>query len=403
MVQAGPRFRQEGSNGRMQSVQTRQKAIILGAGIMGLCAAHGMHARGWEVHVIDQAAPPNPRGASVDHHRLIRHAYGTQHGYMRMVDDAFAAWRRIFSDIGEAPYVETGVLALGEAAGPGWLADSRAAMRGHGIAVQDLAADTIPASFPYFSATGIADAFFAAPGGVLLAGRIVQAMARWLAGQGVVFETARVVSVDGRALRLTDGATRAGDALVVAAGPWAPRLLPGLAGRVRASRQIILRLAPPPDLAAAWETAPMLLDLAAGAGFYLVPPVAGTPIKLGDHSFSLAGDAEADPRDATAAEAAAILDLARHRIPRLDEYEILGAAACYYDVEPREEFVVERIAPQALVMSGFSGHGFKFASVLGHAAANALTDPSLMAALPDWAAGRAAPAPGLLTPESMPA
>lgn len=360
---------------------------------MGLCAAHALRRAGWDVRIVDQATPPNPRGASVDHHRLIRHAYGAQHGYMRMVDDAYVAWRALFAELGEAPYVETGVLALDEANGA-WLRESRAAMAGHGIAVEALAAGEVPRRFPYFSGEGIADAFFVAPGGVLLAERIVRLLAARLAGQGVAFQRATAVDIGPRTLRLADGTTLSADALVVAAGPWAPRLLPGLA--VTASRQILIRLEPPVELAAAWARAPMLLDLAPEGGFYVVPPVAGTPLKLGDHSFSMTGDAEADPREASPAEAAAIMDLAQRRIPRLDEYRFLGAAACYYDVQPREEFVVEAIHPATVVMSGFSGHGFKFAPVLGQAVANALAEPRLLAALPDWAAGRAAPAPGLL-------
>jgi glycine/D-amino acid oxidase-like deaminating enzyme len=129
--------------------------------------------------------------------------------------------------------------------------------------------------------------------------------------------------------------------------------------------------------------------------------VAGTPIKLGDHSFSRQGDAQDDPREATSAEAEAILALARARMPGLAAYQTLGAHACYYDVEEREEFVVEPIAPGTLVMSGFSGHGFKFGAVLGQAVANALSDPSLLPSLPDWAAGRAAPPARLLLPESI--
>lgn len=372
---------------------TRPKAVILGAGIMGLCTAQALHARGWQLHVVDQASPPNPRGSSVDHHRLIRHAYGAQAGYMRMVDDAYAAWRRLFAVLGEAPYVETGVLAVDEGQGA-WLRDSRAAMAAHGIAIEALDAASVPRRFPYLSGDGIAQACFVAPGGVLLAERIVSLLAGWLAAQGVVFERATATDVGPGSLRLADGSTRSGDALVVAAGPWAPRLLPGLP--VKASRQILVRLAPPGDLAEAWASAPMLLDLAAEGGFYIVPPVAGTPLKIGDHSFSLAGDAEADRREATPAEAEAILALARRRIPRLDEYRFLNAAACYYDVEPKEEFVVEAIHPQTVVMSGFSGHGFKFGAVLGQAVANALTEPGLLAALPGWAAGRDAPVPGLL-------
>ena len=371
---------------------TRPKALILGAGIMGLCAAHGLLRRGWAVHVVDQATPPNPLGASVDHHRLIRHAYGAQRGYMRMVDDAYAAWRGLFADLGEAPYVRTGVLAVDEGHGS-WLRDSRAAMTAHGLAVEALDAGAVPARFPFLSGSGIADSFFVSEGGVLLAGRIVELLAGWLEQQGVVFERATARAVGPRSLTLDDGTTRAADALVVAAGPWAPRLLPDMP--VTASRQIIVRLAPPADLAAAWAAAPMLLDLATDGGFYMVPPVAGTPIKVGDHSFSLAGDA-ADSRDATAAEAEAILALARRRIPRLGEYRFLGAAACYYDVQPQEEFVVEAIHPATVVMSGFSGHGFKFGPVLGQAVANALTDPTLLGALPGWAAGRDAAVAGLL-------
>jgi sarcosine oxidase subunit beta len=392
-----------GQGGQNAGMGKHNTALVLGAGIMGLCAAWALRGRGWSVRIIDQAVAPNPRGASVDHHRLIRHAYGAQAGYMRMVDDAYAAWGRLFADLGEAPYVQTGVLALGESAGPGWLRDSRAAMAGHGLAVTDLSAAAVAEAFPIFSGAGIGQACHVAEGGVLLAGRIVELLARHLAAHGVVFEQGRALEVGDGLLRLADGSTREADALVVAAGPWAPRLLPALAGRVTASRQIIVRLAPPEGLTAAWARAPMLLDLSEGAGFYLVPPVAGTPIKLGDHSFSRQGDAQADPREASAAEAEAILALARHRIPRLSEYRRLGAHACYYDVQEQEEFVVEPIAPRSLVMSGFSGHGFKFGAVLGQAVANALSDPSLLPCLPDWAAGRA-PAPArLLQPESLPA
>ena len=366
---------------------------------MGLCAAHALLRRGWEVRVLDQAAPPNPRGASVDHHRLIRHAYGGQAGYMRMVDDAYAAWRRLFADLGEAPYVQTGVLALDEGQGD-WLRNSRAAMAGHGIAVEDLTAGAVAQRFAALRGEGIADAFLVAPGGVLLAERIIRLLAARLTGQGVVFETATATAVGPQSLRLEDGTSRTADALVVAAGPWAPRLLPALP--VTASRQILVRLAPPPDLAAAWSRAPMLLDLAPQGGFYVVPPVAGTPIKIGDHSFSMTGDAQDDARQASRAEADAIMALARRRLDRLDEYRVLDAVACYYDVEAREEFVVEAIHPATIVMSGFSGHGFKFGAVLGGAVANALTEPTLLPSLKDWAAGRVAPVHGLLQ-ESLPA
>jgi glycine/D-amino acid oxidase-like deaminating enzyme len=131
-------------------------------------------------------------------------------------------------------------------------------------------------------------------------------------------------------------------------------------------------------------------------GFYAVPPVAGTPLKIGDHRFSLTGDPEADAREATAAEREGVLEFARRRLRGLAGYRVLGARACYYDVEPEERFVLEPLGARAFVMSGFSGHGFKFGALLGLALARAAGDPTLARGLPGWAAGRAPPPPGLL-------
>ncbi|CAH0308968.1 FAD-dependent oxidoreductase [Roseomonas sp. CECT 9278] len=373
-------------------------ALVLGAGIMGLSVAWGLARRGFAVRVVEQDAVPNPRGASVDHHRLIRHAYGAQAGYMRMVDPAYAAWDQVWRDINEVLHIPTGVLAVSGSAS-GWLGESRATLAADGLAFTDLTAAEVAARFPIFTEAGIGAAFHMDAGGVLLAERIVAALARHLAARGVVFERARAVAVDAAraSLRLADGGERSADQLVVAAGPWAPRLLPGaLAPRVVASRQILVLLEPPAQHREAWSRAPMLLDLAEDGGFYAVPPVAGTPLKIGDHRFSRTGDPEADSRDATPAEAEEILAFARPRLRDMAGYRVIGARACYYDVEDRERFVVEPIAPRCLVMSGFTGHGFKFAPVLGLAVAAALADPAVLSGLPAWAAGESRPAPGLL-------
>jgi sarcosine oxidase subunit beta len=371
-------------------------ALILGAGIMGLSAAWALARAGWRVRIVEQDDIPNPRGSSVDDHRLIRHAYGAQRGYMRMIAPAYAAWDLLFAEAGERPYVRTGVLALGDATSR-WLAESRAALRADGHAIRDLPAAEVAARHPFLSGAGIADAFHMTDGGVLLARRIVAMLARHLAARGVAIERGRALDADPARGRLTlESGMAEADLLVLAAGPWGPRLVPGLAARVRPTRQIVVRLQPPPELAEAWARAPMLLDLAEDGGFYAVPPVAGTPLKIGDHRFSPTADPDG-PREASAEEAEAILALARHRIRDLGAYRILSAAACWYDVEAEERFVVESVAGRAFVMSGFSGHGFKFGPVLGLALARAAGEPTLNEALADWAAGRIAPPPGLLT------
>lgn len=363
---------------------------------MGLSAAWALTRAGIAVRVVEQAEQiPNPLGSSVDDHRLIRHAYGAHAGYMRMIDPAYAAWELLFREGGERPYVPTGVLALAERQG-GWLDASRAALRGDGHRVQDLDAAAVAARFPFLTSDGVADAFHLAPGGVLLARRIVAMLARLLAARGVPVLRGRAREVDPArgALLLEDGGRLEADLLIVAAGPWAPRLLPSLTPRVRPTRQIVVRLEPPASLAAAWAGAPMLLDLAEDGGFYAVPPVAGTPLKIGDHRFAPTADPDG-PREATPAEAEAILGLARHRIRGLDRYRLLSAAACWYDVEPEERFILEPLSHRGFVMSGFSGHGFKFGPLLGLALARAALERDLFPALMPWAAGEAPPPPRL--------
>ncbi|NKC32752.1 FAD-dependent oxidoreductase [Falsiroseomonas selenitidurans] len=372
-----------------------KSALVLGGGVMGLTAAWALARAGWSVRLLDQDALPNERGSSVDDHRLIRHAYGAARGYMRMIDPAYAAWRLLFAEAGEDLHVPTGVLALANAQG-GWLAESRAALRADGHALAELEAAAVAARYPFLRPDGIAQAFHMASGGVLLARRIVQALLAVLAARGIAPIRARARAVDPRQgwLETAEGDRLSADLLVVAAGPWAPRLLPALAPQVRPTRQILVRLAPPPDYRAGWQAAPMLLDLAEDGGFYAVPPVAGTPLKIGDHRFAPAGDPE-DPRQATAAEAEEILAFARPRLRDLHRYQVLSAAACYYDVEPAERFVLQRQG-RGFVLSGFSGHGFKFAPLLGLALARAATDPTLCDSLAGWAAGQAPPVPGLL-------
>jgi sarcosine oxidase subunit beta len=380
-------------------------ALVLGAGIMGLSAAWALARQGTKVTLVEQDPVPNPRGASVDRHRLIRHAYGSQPHYMRMVDPAFAAWETLWAEAGERLFVETGVLGLADAPG-GWLGASRQTLAADGRHFEPLDAATVEARYPMLRTPGLHSALHLKPGGVLLADRIVAALAALCARRGVTMIPGRAEAVDPArgALTLSDGRRLAADVLVVAAGPWAPRLLPGIGDRVAASRQILVMLEPPAEWRAAWAGAPMVIDLAEDGGFYAVPPVAGTPLKVGDHKFSLQGDAEADPREATAAEAEAILAFVRPRLRDAGDYRVLGARACYYDVSEGERFLVEPLGPRAWVMSGFSGHGFKFGPLLGLALARALAAPDLAAALPAWAAGEAAPPPGLLSDlEALPA
>ena len=67
------------------------RITIVGAGVMGLSAAWALARKGHKIHIVDQGLIPNPYASSVDQHRLIRHPYGAERGYTRMINRAYEA------------------------------------------------------------------------------------------------------------------------------------------------------------------------------------------------------------------------------------------------------------------------------------------------------------------------
>ena len=121
-------------------------------------------------------------------------------------------------------------------------------------------------------------------------------------------------------------------------------------------------------------------------GLYLVPPVEGRGVKVGDHAFSRSGD-PAGPRQAGPAEIAPLLARCSSLIKAFERWRIDRLKVCFYTVTADERFVVEKQGAKGWLMSPCSGHGFKFGALMGLELARTLgegRDPGLHAR---WAAG----------------
>jgi len=363
------------------------RIVVVGGGIVGLSTAWAAVRAGHSVTLVEQGPLPNPRASSHGAHRLIRAPYGSMDGYAAMIPGAFSAWARLWADLGRSLYAETGTLALGSADSPGWTTASAAQMKRLGIPHRRLTRDDLDREYPWVNTAPGDWGFHLGGGGILFASRILEGIGAWLRTRARVDanRAARSVDADGGAVE-TDAGRIEADAVVVAAGPWAGRLIPDLATVVTPSRQVVTFLEPPPDLARIWATGPMLLDVGT-AGFYAVPPRDGTPLKVGDHRFSLDGDPDRD-RDPTPDELRAVAELARDRLRGFDGYRVAGGGTCFYTVEAKEEFVVERRG-RAVIATGFSGHGFKFGAAVGERIVRHLDGQERASALSAWAAGKA--------------
>ncbi|MGH6943142.1 MAG: NAD(P)/FAD-dependent oxidoreductase, partial [Geminicoccaceae bacterium] len=159
------------------------RATVVGAGIVGLCAAWQLAKRGWGVTVVEAGPIPNPHAASFDHHRLMRDFYPGEPGYTARIGEAFDAWEALWRDLGATLYIETGVLALSREAGD-WTERCRATLDQTGLAYEVLAPAELDRRHPFLEPNGVRFGLMRPRGGALMAERILGALGGWLRTRG---------------------------------------------------------------------------------------------------------------------------------------------------------------------------------------------------------------------------
>lgn len=366
----------------------KARALIVGGGIAGLSTAWALARRGHEVHLFEQGPLPNPKASSYDEHRIIRHAYGTMEGYGRLMPAAFRVWENLWQAIGRRHYEPTpAVYFLGQE--NGWYEATARTLDAARIGYREIPLNQVRDRFPMIRTEHVVRAVETDGAGMLFPIRILTDLVVLLSRLGVHFHAgAKVTEIDPVAGTLcADGKQHGGDVVVVAAGAWADRLVPQLKGVAVPSRQAVLYLAPPADLAAAWDAAPVMIHRLGEDGLYTLPPRQGMRLKIGDHVFSHTGDADED-RVATAEDLARLWPAAHAAYADLDRYAVLEPKACFYTVVDEERFYVKPIGAAGWVISACSGHGFKLGALMGEGVAQAIAGERPAASIEDWAAGR---------------
>jgi sarcosine oxidase len=357
----------------------RFDVAVIGGGAMGTATALSLARRGRSVALFEQFAVGHPRGASHGAVRIFRLSY-PEPDYVRLAERALPEWRRLEDEAGERLLVATGGLDTGPV-----VEQCGDALRAAGVRHEWLPQAHAAARFPGIDFAGLERVLFQPDGGVALADRTVAAQARLAVEHGarvIGGEAVRDVRLDGSRGRVivTDGAEVAAGVVVATPGPWAGRLLGRVLGRpvpVRVTLQMVAHFAPADQAAVA--TMPTFVEwVGPQLVHYAVPPVGVAPgVKMGDHDPGPEVDPGEGPFEVDRERLAPVEAYAARRLPGVVP-TVTSAETCLYSLTPDEDFILDRDG-DVVVGAGFSGHGFKFAPLIGEVLADLATgtDPGM--------------------------
>ncbi|MBK7583861.1 MAG: N-methyl-L-tryptophan oxidase [Myxococcales bacterium] len=353
-------------------------AIVVGVGGMGSLTCHALSRRGARVLGLEQFTLGHDRGSSYGETRLYRRAYFEAPEYVPLMDRALTLWRELEAATGEELVVETGLVLAGGRASE-IIRGAELAARVNERAFERLTPAEARLRFPDFAFSDDQSLLFEAEAGFIRVERAVRASAAAAsrAGAALVYDT-RVTGFESDAhgvrVSTTRGEYHAGS-LIFTAGPWSGPLLGSLGLVLRVQRQVLLWLRVDASAHRLDAGAPAFGFDTRGGFFYGFPCLEPGVLKLARHRL---GDAIPSPKELDRGlgpgDVEPVAEFVRAHLPRA-RAEVLRHHVCMYTLTPDEHFIVDRHPEHnhVWVAAGFSGHGFKFASVIGEALAELAT------------------------------
>ena len=356
----------------MPAMTVRYDVIVVGLGGMGAASAFHLARRGKRVLGLEQFEPLHERGSSHGLTRIIRLAYHEHPSYVPLLRRSYELWHELEAVAGRELLITTGSLEGGPEDGPMFRGALEAAEL-HELPHEVLSVDELAGRYPAYRGLDPSTRVVWQPdGGFLLAEETMRAHHAAAQATGAELHWKEPVrgwdiGPDGGVIVSTDAATYEADRLVVCAGPWARQLVQSLAELAVPERQVLAWLTPKRPEAFTPERFPVfILDVAEGS-FYGFPTHEGHGVKIGwYHHFREPIDPDDPDRQTRDDDERALRAFVERYLPdAAGPTEMLKA--CIFTNSPDEHFVIDRLpdAPQVAVAAGFSGHGYKFCSVVG--------------------------------------
>lgn len=351
-------------------------AIVLGVGGMGSSTVYHLARRGLRVLGLEQFNIGHSFGSSHGINRIIRLAYAEDPRYVPLLRRSYELWRELEFAAGERLLFITGSVDAGPPNGA-IVQGSLASCKEHNLPHEVLNSTELHRRFPGYCYPKELMAVFQQDGGFVLSERAIFAYVAVAQSLGAAIHAReRVRSWDvkrGSVIVQTDCETYRGKRLVVCAGPWASKIVRRLENARLATpeRQVLIWTQPHHPERFQLGKFPVFNMEAVESGRltrYYGLPIFGVPgFKLGKyHHRKQKVDPDRMNRECDATDEAVLRRAIRNYFPDADG-PTMAMTTCLFTNSWDEHFVLDTHPeyPQVSVAAGFSGHGFKFASVVG--------------------------------------
>jgi len=354
-------------------------AIVVGLGAMGSAALYQLGRRDQRVLGLEAFAAGHRLGSSHGESRVIRLAYYEHPNYVPLLHRAYQLWADLERDSGEHLLRLTGGLMIG-APDSALVSGAKASAEQHQLAYELLDSDEVRRRHPALHLQPGEVALFEPRAGILSPEACVAAHVRLAQAAGAhvrYAEPLRSWTAGEHGVEVVTNQGRySADQVVFTSGAYMSQVLGDERVQVRAERIPLFWLQPSaPELFELGRLPIYLWQQADGDHFYGFPHLQWPGAKVARHHSRDYCDPDTVDRQVNAEDERRLRAVIEHRLPALNG-PVQSSLICLYENSPDEHFLIDRLPgqPNVVFAGGFSGHGFKFASVVGEALADLVID-----------------------------
>jgi len=353
--------------------------IVIGAGTMGSACAYHLAKRKQQVLAIDQFTAVNDLGSHTGFTRIIRHAYYESEDYVPLVLRSDELWQQLENDSGKNLLMRTGGIDAGPEKGDVFEGALRACIE-HDLPHEHLRSHEAMKRWPQFRMPDDWHICFDERAGYLIVEPCIRAHLEIASQLGAdIHENENVESIEfhsNSVLVQTSKSSYEAGSVIICGGAWNTRLLKDLNLPLEVQRQA-LGWFPPKDPAMFHDSRfPVFLAETPEGIFYGFPLYNHPGVKLARHGGGLRFKTpDAVNRNFEPQDAVQLRRFFNQYLPGIQD-DLREGKVCLYTMTPDTHFIVDIHPhyPRCFIAAGFSGHGFKFATVIGEILADLCLD-----------------------------